>query len=69
MQMLINKRLFNTIMGTKTTVINPAPHWRLLQHYGGHLNIVQFRESFNKMAENCGRYSFPYRLVPKALFQ
>ena len=22
---------FNTIMGTKTTVINPAPHWRLLQ--------------------------------------
>jgi hypothetical protein len=46
---LLLNRLFNTIMGTKTTVINPAPHWRLLNHYGGHLNIVQFRESFNKI--------------------
>jgi|TARA_B100001094_G_C18171436_1_gene795341 hypothetical protein len=47
-EILLNK-LFNTIMETKMTVINPAPHWRLLQHYGGHLNIVQFRESFNKI--------------------
>ena len=47
-EILLN-RLFNTAMGTKTAVINPAPHWRLLQHYGGHLNIVQFRESFNKI--------------------
>jgi len=28
--------------------INPAPHWRLLKTYGGHLNIEQFRENFNK---------------------
>ena len=28
--------------------INPAPHWRLLKVYGGHLSINQFRESFNK---------------------
>ncbi len=46
---LLLTRLFNTIMDTKTATISPAPHWRLLQHYGGHLNIVQFRESFNKI--------------------
>lgn len=29
--------------------IIPAPHWRLLEDFGGHLNIEQFRESFNKI--------------------
>lgn len=50
---ILLNRLFNTIMGTKTIDINPAPHWRLLKHYGGHLNIVQFRESFNKIDYDC----------------
>lgn len=27
----------------------PAPHWRLLEDFGGHLSIDQFRESFNKI--------------------
>ena len=28
--------------------INPAPHWRLLKDFGGHLAIEDFRENFNK---------------------
>ena len=31
----------------KTITINPAPSWRLLETYGGHLSITQFRENFN----------------------
>jgi hypothetical protein len=50
---LLLNHLFNAIMETKTSIISPAPHWRLLQHYGGHLNIVQFRESFNKIDYDC----------------
>lgn len=29
--------------------IMPAPHWRLLKVYGGHLTIDKFRQSFNKI--------------------
>lgn len=29
--------------------IAPAPHWRLLKEFGGHLTIEQFRESFNRV--------------------
>ena len=32
----------------KIIKINPAPSWRLLKEYGGHLIIEQFRENFNK---------------------
>lgn len=32
----------------KSVKINPAPHWRLLKEYGGHLSITEFREKFNK---------------------
>lgn len=46
--MLLTK-LYNDIMDTKTVVISPAPNWRTLEHYGGHLNILQFRDSFNKV--------------------
>ena len=42
-------KMYNTIMGTTTIVINPAPHWRTLEQYGGHLNIIKFREGFNKV--------------------
>jgi hypothetical protein len=38
----INKPIDDNIL------INPAPSWRLLREYGGHLNILQFRENFNK---------------------
>jgi hypothetical protein len=29
--------------------IMDAPHWRVLKEFGGHLEIEQFRESFNKV--------------------
>lgn len=42
-------KIYNDLMGTKNIVITPAPHWRTLEQYGGTLNIIQFRESFNKV--------------------
>lgn len=51
-QMLLTK-MYNTIMGTRQGVITPAPHWRLLDQYGGHLSIVKFREGFNKIEYEC----------------
>ena len=41
-------KMYNDMMGTSTEIINPAPHWRLLQEYGGYMNITEFRNSFNK---------------------
>jgi hypothetical protein len=29
--------------------IMPAPHWRTLTDFGGHLTIEKFHESFNKV--------------------
>ena len=34
-------------------VIECAPHWRLLDVYGGHLTIENFRNSFNKVDYQC----------------
>ena len=52
-------KLFNYIMtlenknvDVKKIIITPAPHWRLLQLYGGHLTINKFRENFNKITFN-----------------
>ena len=42
-------KMYNEFMGTKSVVINPSPHWRLLQPYGGHLTIVKFRENLNNV--------------------
>ena len=36
-------------METKNVIISPAPNWRTLKEYGGHLDIQDFRNSFNKM--------------------
>lgn len=46
-------KMYNTIMGTRMIVISPAPHWRVLETYGGHLNIIKFREGFNKVDYEC----------------
>jgi hypothetical protein len=35
--------------GGDPSSIIPAPHWRLLEEFGGHLTIEQFKESFNKI--------------------
>ena len=42
-------KMYNDILKTNSISINPAPSWRLLNVYGGHLNINEFRESFNKI--------------------
>lgn len=46
-------KMYNDMMGTKFTNISPAPCWRLLENYGGHLNIIKFRDSFNKVEYKC----------------
>ena len=57
-EMLLTK-LFNYIMKLENKNIDlnkisiiPAPHWRQLQAYGGHLSIDKFRENFNKITFN-----------------
>lgn len=42
-------KMYNTMMNTKNVVIIPAPHWRILEQYGGHVNIMSFRDGFNKV--------------------
>lgn len=42
-------KMYNAIMDTKMVNISSAPHWRTLEQYGGHLNILKFREGFNKV--------------------
>jgi hypothetical protein len=54
-------RFLNDTM--KITKINSAPHWRLLEEYGGDLNIEEFRKSFSKVEyENRGVYK-PFRSI------
>jgi len=50
-------KMYNQIMNTKAVVINAAPHWRLLQKYGGHLDIDLYRDGFSKIDyENHGMH-------------
>jgi hypothetical protein len=42
-------KMYNDLFKTNSISINPAPSWRLLNVYGGHLTINEFRESFNKV--------------------
>ena len=48
----------------KNIKINPAPHWRLLTDYGGHLSIQEFRDKFNKYT-----YDFYGHIKSQALFR
>lgn len=48
----------------KNIKINPAPHWRLLKEYGGHLSIEEFRDNFNKCT-----YDFHGNLNSQVLFK
>lgn len=41
-------KMYENIFNTEFTIF-PAPDWRLLQQYGGHLTIDEFREQFNKI--------------------
>jgi hypothetical protein len=46
-------KMYNSMMNTKTVKISSAPHWRTLEPYGGHLNILAFRDGFNKVDYEC----------------
>ncbi len=46
--------------------ILPAPHWRLLECYGGTLTIEKFREGFSKMHYEDKGYCRPFRSVGTA---
>ena len=41
--------LYEQLVGKRATKITPAPHWRLLKEYGGHLSIERFRDAFNTL--------------------
>jgi len=47
---LLLLKLYNDLLGKKMLTISPAPDWRLLENYGGYLNIIDFRENFNKIS-------------------
>jgi len=47
-EMLLLK-MYNNIYPTCIHSIEEAPHWRNLNTYGGHLNIEEFRATFNKI--------------------
>lgn len=49
MSTMLLMKVYNKVMGTKMIVITAAPHWRILEQYGGHLNIMKFRDGFNKV--------------------
>ena len=46
--LILLMRMYNEMLGTTVSVIDTAPHWRVLEEYGGHLSISEFRNSFNK---------------------
>ena len=57
-------KMYNAMMGTKMIVIAPSPHWRTLEQYGGHLNIMKYREGFKKVDYKCHGHT---RKIPKFL--
>lgn len=42
-------KIYYDIFGNNISEIIPAPHWRTLQDFGGHLSIEDFRNSFNRI--------------------
>lgn len=42
-------KIYNEVNNDCNEDILPAPHWRALIDFGGHLTINQFRESFNRI--------------------
>jgi len=44
--------MYKDIFKTKHAKIKPAPHWRLLEKFGGPLSIENFRNSFNSIQYN-----------------
>lgn len=63
-------KMYNELHGTKSVIIVPARHWRMLESYGGHLNIIKFRDGFNKIEyENHGKYRPPKFMPMGTLYE
>lgn len=55
--MLLTK-IYNKYNNTKTMTINPAPSWRILKEYGGHIpTIEKFRSNFGKIEYDYAGYT------------
>ena len=54
--------MYAAAIGTSATQIQPAPSWRLLAEYGGHMSIDEFRQTFNKVEYT---ESFEVKNVPR----
>jgi hypothetical protein len=62
--LILMTKLYNEITNTKNGVISCAPHWRTLEQYGGHLNIMQFRDSFNNIDYECHGMTKNIKFLP-----
>ncbi len=54
--------MYAAAAGTCAAQIQPAPSWRLLSEYGGHMSIDEFRQTFNKVQYS---ESFEVKNVPR----
>lgn len=43
------RKLYRSLFNVKIPNIPSAPHWRVLEQHGGHMNIIQFRDSFSNI--------------------
>jgi hypothetical protein len=46
-------RMYNELTDSTASVIPKAPHWRQKRRYGGSMDDVEFRDSFNRIAYPC----------------
>jgi hypothetical protein len=42
-------KMYNEMFDRTNIEIPMAPHWRTISQYGGHMSIIEFRESFDKV--------------------
>jgi hypothetical protein len=54
--MLLTK-IYNKLNNTKAVTITPAPNWRVLKEYGGHISISKFRSNFGKIDYDYSGYT------------
>jgi len=52
-------KMYNDMLNSNMNTICPAPHWRLLNEYGGTMTIQEFRSAFNKIDYENHGYIYP----------
>ena len=60
-EMLLTK-IYNKINNTKAITITPAPSWRVLKEYGGHMSIEKFRSNFGNT--DCDYSGYTQKYLP-----